>query len=113
MASHIEEQIQPVVFRAKVRLALPQFLLGALTLGYVDHGTYKLSEVVGSIEDRMTDSVNVPDPFFRMNDPIILFEIRFVADGLFELLPARRSIVRMKSMQEFFEPWQRAGRIEP
>src|SRR5258708_12287094 len=84
-----------------------------LTLGYIDHGTNELTEIAGSIEDRMTDRVNVPDPFFRMNDPIVQFEIRFVADGLVEPFPARRLIVRMNSMKEFFESRQRAGGLEP
>src|SRR5260370_6628629 len=84
-----------------------------LTLGYIDHGTNELTSIAGSIEDRMTDRVNVPDPFFRMNDPIVQFEIRFVADGLLEPLPARRLIVRMNPAEEFFESRQQARGIEP
>ena len=51
----------------------------------------------------MTDGVNVPDPFFRMNDPIVQFEIRLVADGFVEPFPQRRLIVGMNSMKEFFK----------
>ena len=48
----------------------------------------------------MTDGVNVPDPFFRMNEPIAQFEIRFVANGFVEPFPQSRLIVRMNSEEE-------------
>jgi len=34
------------------------------TLGYIDHGSYELSEIAGSVKDRTADGLNVPDPFF-------------------------------------------------
>src|SRR5215472_4367450 len=61
----------------------------------------------------MADCVNVPDPFFRMNDPVVPFEIRFVADDFLGFCPARRLIVRMKSLKEFLESRWRASGIEP
>src|SRR5215831_15749941 len=48
-----------------------------------------------------------------MNDPVVPFEIRFVADGFLGSLPARRLIVRMKSLKEFLESRWRASVIEP
>jgi hypothetical protein len=61
----------------------------------------------------MADGVNVPVPFFRMNDSIVQLEIRFVADGFVEPFPEHRLIVRMNSVEEFFKSRQRAGGIEP
>src|SRR5258708_33937354 len=61
----------------------------------------------------MTDGANVPGPFFRMNDPIVQFEIRFVTDGFVEPFPDRPLIIRMNSVEEFFESRQRASGIEP
>ena len=61
----------------------------------------------------MADGVNVPDPFFRMNNPVVPFEIRFVADDFLGFCPARRLIVRMKSLKEFLESRWRASGIEP
>src|SRR5260370_10778808 len=96
----------------EIRLALLKRLFGTLALRYIDHGTHELFEIAGSVEDRMTDDVNVPDPFFRMNDPVVQFEIRFVADGFLEPFPERRLIVRMNSLKEFLESRQRASGIE-
>jgi len=84
-------------------LALLKRLLGALAIRHIDHGTHELIEIAGSVEDGMTDNVNVPDLFFRVNDPVVQFEIRFVADGFLEPFPDRRLIVWMNSMKEFFE----------
>jgi len=61
----------------------------------------------------MTDGVNIPAPFFRMNEPVVQVEIRFVTDGFVEPFPACRLIVRMNSMEKFFEPRHRAGGNEP
>src|ERR1700690_1748919 len=97
---------------AQIKLVLLKRLLGALALRYIDYGTYELIEIAGSVEDRMTDGVNVPDPFFRMNDPVVHFEIRFVADGFLGPFHGCRLIVRMNSMKEFFESRQRASGIE-
>src|SRR5258707_14578664 len=49
----------------EIKLALLKRLLGALALRYIDHGTHELVEIAGFVEDRMTDDMNVPDPFFR------------------------------------------------
>src|SRR5215467_283426 len=84
-----------------------------LTLRYIDHGTHELSQIVRSIKDRTTDCVNVPDSFFRMNDSVVPFEIRFVAYGFFKLFPARRLIIRMKSLKQFLDWRGRASVIEP
>jgi hypothetical protein len=68
-------------------------MLCTRTLGYIDHGSSELSEIAGSVKDRTADGVNVPDPFFQVNDPVAHFEISFVADGPLEPSPARRLIV--------------------
>src|ERR1700693_3221930 len=97
---------------ADIKLASPKRFLGTLAFRYIDHGTHELAEIAGSVEDRMTDDVNVPDPFFRMNDPVVQFEIRFVADGFLEPFLGRRLIVRMKVTKEVFESRQWASGIE-
>ena len=61
---------------SEIKLALLKRLLRGLALRYIDDGTQELTEIAGSVEDRMADDVNVPDPFFRMNDPVVQFEIR-------------------------------------
>src|SRR5215510_12636002 len=48
-----------------------------------------------------------------MNDPVVPFEIRFVADDLLGLCPVRRLIVRMESLKEFLESRWRASGIKP
>src|SRR5262249_13229703 len=68
-------------------------MLCTRTLGYIDHGGYELSEIAGSVKDRTADGVDVPDPFLPVNDPVVHFEICFVADGPLEPSPARRLIV--------------------
>src|SRR5271154_3133344 len=78
-----------------IELTLLKRLLGTFALRYIDHGTHELAEIAESVEDRVTDDVNVPDPFFRMNDPVVQFEIRFVAHGFLEPFPGRGLIVRM------------------
>src|SRR6516164_609111 len=83
-----------------------------LALGDIHDSAHEFHKLAGPPKDRVTDCVNVPDPFFRMNDPVVQFEIRLVADGFLEPFPARRLIVRMKSLKEFLESWQRAGGIE-
>jgi hypothetical protein len=45
-------------------------MLCTRALGYIDHGSYELSEIAGSVKDRTADGVNVPDPFFPVNDPV-------------------------------------------
>src|SRR5271169_2232523 len=97
----------------QIKLALLKSLLGVLAIRYVDHGAYKLIEIAGSVEDRMTDDMNVPDPFFRMHDSVDQFEIRFVTDGFIEPFSDYRLIVRMNPMDEFFESRQPASGIEP
>jgi hypothetical protein len=97
----------------EIKLALLKRALGALALRYIDHGTHELIEIAGSVEDCMTDDVNVPDPFFWMYDSVIQLEIRFVANGFIEPFHERRLIVWMDSVDEFFESRQRASGIEP
>src|SRR5689334_23761003 len=96
----------------EIKLALLKRLLGALALRYIDHGTEELIEIAASVEDRMTDDMNVPNPFFRMHDSVVQFEISFFTDGFIESFPEYRLIVRMNPVDEFFEPWQWAGGIE-
>src|ERR1700693_4291227 len=98
---------------SEIKFALLKRLLGAFALRYIDYGAHELAEITEQVEDRMTDDVNVTDPFFRMNDAVVQFEICFVTDGFLEPFPDRRLIVRMNSMKEFFESRQRASRIEP
>ena len=81
--SHVREALP----FAEIKLALLKRLLGALALRYIDNGTYELIEIAGSVEDRMTDDIYVPDPFFRMHDSVVQFEIRFVTDGFIEPVP--------------------------
>ena len=97
----------------EIKLALLKSLLGVLAIRYIDHGAYKLIEIAGSVEDRMTDNMNVPDPSFRMHDSVVKFEIRFFTDGFIEPLPEHRLIVGMNPLDEVFESWQWAGWIEP
>src|SRR5215472_11427865 len=99
--------------RTKFDLTLPKLLFSTLALRYIDHGTHELSQIAGSIKDRTADCVNVPDSFFRMNDPVVPFEIRFVAYAFLKSFPARRLIVRMKSLKQFLESRWRASVIEP
>src|ERR1700742_4182693 len=96
----------------EIKLALLKPLFGPLALGYIDHGAYKFIQIAGSVEDRMTDNMNVPDPSFRMHNAVVHFKIRFVANGLIEPFPDHRLIARMNPMGEFFESRQRAGGIE-
>src|ERR1700726_3119289 len=51
----------------QIRFAFAEFLfrsfarvLGALALGYIDHGAYELIEIAGWVEGRMTNNMNVP-----------------------------------------------------
>jgi hypothetical protein len=88
---------------SEIKLALSKCFLGTLALRYIDHGAHELAEIAGSVEHRVTYGVNVPDPFFRMNDPVIQFKIGFVADGFLEPFPDRRLIVWVNSMKEFLE----------
>jgi hypothetical protein len=64
-------------------------LLRTLSLGDIDHGTYELTEIAGSVEDRVAYNVNVSDPFVRMKDSVPEFEIRLVVDGSLPPFPAR------------------------
>jgi hypothetical protein len=82
---------------------LLKLLFRTLTLAYIDHGTYELTEIAGSVEDRMADDVNVPDTFVWMNDSVVQFEIRLIADGFLEALPATDLIVRMNPLKERLE----------
>jgi len=87
----------------KISLALTQLLLGALALGDVDHRTDEFMQIAGSGEDRMAYDVNVPVSFARMNDSVIQFQIRLVADRFLEPFPARGLIVWVNFLKEFFE----------
>jgi hypothetical protein len=71
-----------------------------LALSDIDHSTHEFTEIAGSVEDRMAYDVNVPVPFAWMNDSVIQFEIRLVADGSVDLQPRRGLIVRMNSLKE-------------
>src|SRR5260370_41792386 len=91
----------------------PAFFVRTFALGYVDHGPHEFTHVAGLVEDRMAHDVNVPDSFVRMNDSVVQFEIRLLADGFPEPFPAMGLIVRMNPLKEGFEScWQRM-RAEP
>src|SRR6266436_2033801 len=93
-------------------LAVAQFLLRTFTLGDVDHRTDEFMQIAGSVEDRMAYGVNVPDSFVRMNDSVIQFKIRLVADRFLEPFPARGLIVWVNFLKEFFESRCRPSGIE-
>ena len=76
-----------------------EFVFRTLTLGYIDHGTHELTEIAGSVEDRMAYDMNDPDPFVRMNDSVVQFDIRLVADSFLEPFPARGLIVWVNSLK--------------
>src|SRR6266704_4972891 len=89
-----------------------QFLLGPFALGDVDHRTDEFMQIAGSVEDRTAYDVNVPDSFVRMNDSVIQFKIRLVADRFLEPFPARGLIVWVNSLKESFESRYRPSGIE-
>ncbi len=58
----------------------------------------------------MAYNVNVSDPFVRINDSIVHFEIRLVADGFLEPFPAVGLIVRVKPLKKCLElGWRPSG----
>jgi hypothetical protein len=57
-------------------------------------------------------SITVPDSFVRMNDSVIHFKIRLVADRFLEPFPARGLIVWVNFLKEFFESRYRPSGIE-
>src|SRR5208283_1479584 len=90
---------------------LLKFLLGTLTLGYINHGTHEFNQVAGWAENRVAHDVDVPDSPLWVIETVVLFEIRLFADGFLEPFPARRLIVGMNSLKEFFESRWRPMRV--
>jgi hypothetical protein len=82
---------------------LLELLFRTLALGDVDHRPHELTEIARAVEDRMAYDVNVPDPFVRMNESVLKFEIRLVADGFLVLFADRSLVVWMKTLKEGFE----------
>ena len=97
----------------KISLALTQLLLRALAVGDVDHRADEFMQIAESVEDRTAYDVNVPDSFVRMNDSVIQFKIRLVADRFFEPFPARGLIVWVNFLKKFFESRYRPRGSKP
>src|SRR5258707_347417 len=96
----------------QISLAPTEFLLRPLALGDVDHRTDEFMQIAGSVEDRTAYDVNVPDSFVRMNDSVIQFKIRLVADRALEPFPGRGLIIWVNFLKEFFASRHRPTRIE-
>src|SRR5258706_8184287 len=82
---------------------LLKVLFRPLTLGYVHYGPHEFMQVAGSVEDGMAYDVNVSDPFVRMNDSVVQFEIHLVAGGFLERFPGPDLIAWVNFLKEFFE----------
>src|SRR5258708_1297182 len=91
-----------VQYLTELHFLLPDLFLGRLTLSDVDDSTGVLNEIPGRAENRMTNTVNVPDGATRMHDAIIHSFVRLVIYGSLGRLPERRLIVGMNSLDEFF-----------
>src|SRR5215472_17763608 len=68
--------------------------LRAFSLCDIHHGAHELTEITGSLENRMGYNVNISDTFVRMNDSVLTLEISLLADGFLVPSPARSSIIR-------------------
>src|ERR1700676_2846625 len=95
---------------AELLFTSAQFLLCSFALSEIDHSTHDLNELARSVEDYMAYAMNVPDPFVRMNDSVVQFEIHLVADGFLDFLPATALIVRINPLHDFFK-WRWGGSL--
>src|SRR5947209_787923 len=60
----------------------------------------------------MTDRVNVLDGAARVNNSVIRFEVRLIANRLFEQFSDSDLVLRTKALKECFESWWPGVRIE-
>ena len=60
----------------------------------------------------MTDRVDVPDSTARVNNSVVRFEVRFVANRAFEQFPDPDLVLRIKAFKECFESRRPVVRIE-
>src|SRR4029077_843466 len=90
--------------------AQPPF--GAFAFRDIDNRAHELDQVPDLIANRMTDRVDVPDSAARTNNPVICFEVRFVADRVFEQVPDSDLVRRTKALKKRFESRRPGVRIE-
>jgi hypothetical protein len=91
-----------------------QFLLCSFALSEIDHSTHDLKELARSVEDYMAYAMNVPEPFVRVNDSVVQFEIHLVADGFLDYIPATALIVRINPLHDSFKwRWVSSLRFKP
>src|SRR5205823_5316958 len=89
-----------------------QRFFGAFAFRDIDNRAHELDQVTELIANRMTDRVIVPNSAARANNPVICFEVRFVANRVFEQVPDSDLVLRTKALKKCFESWRSGFRIE-
>src|SRR6202011_2145650 len=102
---------QPLRVR-QISLAPPQRLFGPFAFSNIDNRAHELHQITGLITDRMTDRVDVSDRTARVNNSVVCFKVRFVANRVFEQFPDSDLVLRTKALEECFESRRPSVRIE-
>src|SRR6202011_2535947 len=84
----------------------PQRLFGTFAFSDIDDGAHELDKMTGFIANRMTYSMNIPDRTARMNDSIVGFELRFVANRVFKQSPDPDLVLRTKALKKCLKSWR-------
>src|SRR6266436_1542959 len=80
-----------------------QFLLCSFTLSDVDHSTHEFNQIAGWAENGMAYCIDISDIALGMNDSVIQFELRLLANGSVELLPdCGPMVVRLDPLKKCF-----------